>query len=93
MNPADVDSKSTAFDIPAQSKLKQRLILLAALRIGPVSTLHAREVLGVQHPAGRVHELRQQGNSISTVKAWQQDQEGRRHLVASYVLNGGCHHE
>lgn len=82
---------STIFDIPAASKQKQRQVLLAALRTGPVSTLHAREALGVQHPAGRVHELRQQGNHILTMKSWQMDHEGRRHLVASYVLDGGCH--
>lgn len=92
MNPLNVDGNmSPAFVIPANSKQKHRLILLAALRTGPVSTLQAREVLGVQHPAGRVHELRQQGNPIRTVKAWQHDLDGRRHLVANYVLIGGSH--
>lgn len=78
-----------ASDIPDRSKQKQRLQLLAALLLGPVSTLYAREVLGVQNPAGRIHELRQQGNIIRTVKTWQDDLEGRRHLVADYVLDGG----
>lgn len=82
---------SATFDIPTHSKQRQRQVLLAALRLGPVSTLYIREVLGVVHPAGRVHELRQQGYDIRTARAWQHDLGGRRHLVADYVLIGGCH--
>lgn len=48
-----------------QGRAAQRARLLAMLRRGPVSTLEARAV-GIMHPGGRVHELREAGYQIHT---------------------------
>lgn len=67
----------------------QRVRLLAALKIGPVTTLEARQSLNVLHPAGRIQELRDLGYQIVT--HWQTDytSEGHQHRVAKYVLLPG----
>lgn len=70
---------------PAQ-KARQRAAILAALKAAPLSTLDARSRLGVQHVAGRVHELRRQGHRIVTRSCKCFDAEGRPHTVALYVL-------
>ena len=48
-----------------QGRAAQRARLLGMLRRGPVSTLEARAV-GIMHPGGRVHELREAGYQIHT---------------------------
>jgi hypothetical protein len=68
-------------------KAQQRAALLAALSLGPVSTVQAREDLGVLHPAGRVLELRRLGHFIDTVAGSRWDAQGRPHRVAVYVLH------
>lgn len=73
-------------------KARQRSTLLAHLHKGPVSTVRAREELGIGHPAGRVHELRRQGHAIVTRRACVADSQGREHVVASYVLEAGGPH-
>lgn len=77
------------FDPSESVKARQRTALLAALRDGPVSTVHAREVLGVMHPAGRVLELRRSGHAIVTLRRKVVDADGRAHASASYVLRDG----
>lgn len=74
-----------------QFKIRQRLALLTALKSGPVTTLQAREQLGIQHPAGRVLELRESGIYIQTLKTWETDISGKSHLVAQYALGGVQH--
>lgn len=72
--------------IPEDSKARQRCAILKALQEGPLSSIVARESLGVVHPAGRVMELRRQGYPIVTHKAWTHDAEGRQHLAGFYTL-------
>ncbi|WP_151448500.1 helix-turn-helix domain-containing protein [Lacisediminimonas profundi] len=64
----------------------QRARLLDQLRQGPVSTLDARAVLDVMHPAARVMELREQGYQIETLWSREPSPCGRLHRVARYVL-------
>lgn len=70
----------------ANSAAAQRERILVALRRSPLTTLEARRLLDVLHPAARVQELRDRGYQIMT--AWKQDYtaEGRQHRVAQYVL-------
>lgn len=77
------------FDIDGGAKARQRVLILEALREGPLSTLEARERLGVLHPPGRVHELRKAGFAIETRTSTKFDAEGRPHRVGLYVLSEG----
>lgn len=63
--------------------------LLAALRIGSMTTLAARHTLDVLHPAARIQTLREHGHKILTI--WTNDvtTEGYHHRVAKYVLVPG----
>lgn len=64
----------------------QRTSILNHVRnVGPLSTLHAREFLGVMHPAARVMELRKRGEPIVTHWRTETDVTGTRHRVAEYV--------
>ena len=80
----------SAFDIGTDAKAKQRAVILEALRAGPLSTLEARERLGVLHAPGRVLELRRAGFKIETQTGTRFDAEGRRHRVGVYVLASGA---
>lgn len=71
------------------SAASQRARILEALRRGPVSTLAARKLLDVLHPAARVQELRRAGHNIRTHWATEESQKGKPHRVASYVLLPG----
>ncbi|MCL4682421.1 MAG: hypothetical protein KJZ92_14275 [Rhodocyclaceae bacterium] len=64
----------------------QRAALLAALRSGPISSIAARETLGILHPPARIMELRRQGIEIETVWKIEYDSQGRRHRAGIYVL-------
>lgn len=64
----------------------QRLIL-QALQHGPLSTIAAREQLGIQGVASRVLELRRRGWNIETRRRRVTDEHGRKHAVAVYVLH------
>jgi hypothetical protein len=59
------------------SRLSQRQKILEWLRQNPLTTIEARQLLGIMHPAGRVQELRELGYNIITYK---------EHRVARYVL-------
>lgn len=74
------------FDIAADAKAKQRAAVLGALKSGPLSTIAAREQLGIAHPAGRVLELRKGGHAIKTITRTVPDLQGRNHRSAVYVL-------
>jgi len=70
----------------------QRLAILAWLLIRPLSTLQAREELGIMHPGGRVMELRRQGYNILT--HWVVGYTGAvKHRVAQYVLLAKVTHD
>jgi hypothetical protein len=73
--------------IGSGAKARQRRALLVALKAGPVSTIAARDSLGISHPAGRVFELRRLGHGIATTKATILDAAGRPHPCAVYGLS------
>ena len=58
-----------------------------------ITTLQARNELGIMHPAGRIKELRESGSDIATFWQWDADAIGKEHRQAVYVLlsgNGGA---
>ena len=72
------------------SLASQRVKLLAHLQqYGSITTVSARDELGISHPAGRVHELRWLGGfDIQTVGAVAYDIQDRAHRCACYILKG-----
>lgn len=56
---------------------------------GYLTTLYAREQLGIMSPAARVLELRKKGYSIATHWTTSQDMAGTKHREAKYVLMSG----
>jgi Helix-turn-helix domain len=70
----------------SEGRSRQRADVLARLRVEPLSSLQAREDMGVLHCAARVMELRRAGHRIDTVRSQAFDSRGRRHTVARYVL-------
>jgi hypothetical protein len=75
--------------IGAEAKARQRVALLAQLRLGPVSTIEARDCLGIAQPAARVFDLRRLGYRIGTERVKALDAQGRPHTAARYVLTEG----
>jgi len=70
-----------------QSRAMQRVALLQWLQAHQrITTLQARNELGIMHPAGRVRALREVGNDIATYWQWQADATGKKHRQALYVL-------
>lgn len=57
-------------------------------RYGSLSTLDARHLIDVMHPAARVMELRRIGHEIATVWSHETTPEGSKHRVARYHLMG-----
>ncbi|WP_230209701.1 helix-turn-helix domain-containing protein [Solemya velum gill symbiont] len=51
-----------------------------------LSTLFAREELGIMHPAARIMELRQRGHNIITNWQTETDVTGKSHRIAKYIL-------
>lgn len=74
----------------ANDSFVQRQVFLDALRRGPVSSIAARETLGILHPAARVLELRQQGLPIGMNWQTNVDAQGRRHRVGVYLLGAAA---
>lgn len=72
------------------SRSDQGMRLLEALRWFPISTFEARKHLDVMHPAGRVQELREDGNEIETLRYSLPSDIGRPHRIAVYVLRKGA---
>ncbi len=69
------------------SAAAQRTRILQHLHhFGAITTLEARSLLDVLHPAMRVLELRQQGHQITTTWTRELTDCGRKHRVALYVL-------
>lgn len=77
------------------ARARQRTALLGALREGPITSIEARERLGIIHVAGRVMELRRLGHGIETHASSAFDAQGRKHSCARYLLsqNGGAAHD
>ena len=72
--------------ISADGKAIQRAAVLAALREGPLSSVRAREDLGILHVPARIHELRRAGYDIKTLSRVIVDAAGRPHKCAVYLL-------
>lgn len=72
--------------ISAAAKATQCHALLEALKRAPVSTIEAREGLGIVSPPARCYDLRRQGWSIETGRGTVLDAAGRNHTVAIYRL-------
>lgn len=71
------------------SLCSQRARLLKFLEgNGKISTMKAREVLGILHPCGRSKELRAQGHRIETHWIKEADANGVFHRVGLYVYQG-----
>lgn len=81
-------TRATSNDIANNSiAARQRKIILAYLLEGNhLTTIYAREHMGIMHPGGRVLELRDEGRNIRTHWAYERDTAGNKHRIASYVL-------
>ncbi len=71
-----------------ESGAKQRAAILSRLKRGPLTSIDARERMGILAPATRIFELRVQGHQIDTRLCLFNDAQGRRHKVAEYTLRG-----
>lgn len=67
----------------------RKAILRHLIEHGRLTTLKAREELGVMSPAPRILELRAMGHKIITHKRFKRDITGRNHYQAEYVLMTG----
>lgn len=79
----ETHSNSNVSDLSTSA---QRQRLLAALRLGPVTTIGARRDLAVMHPAMRVLELRADGFDIALSWSREADDLGVVHRQGRYVL-------
>jgi len=61
--------------------MSQNELVLARLRIGPVTALDALKELGVFRLAARVHDLREQGHQIHSFPARQNGKEFSRYML------------
>lgn len=69
------------------SSSSQRAAILSYLyEYGSLTTLQARDELGIMSPASRVKELRELGYKIITFWTTSEDRTGTRHREAKYVL-------
>jgi hypothetical protein len=78
--------KSVSEQYRGETGATHRQRVLAALRLGTLSTFEARRYLDVPHPAGRVQELRTAGHDIATLRTTEASENGRPHVIAVYVL-------
>lgn len=78
---------STANHSASQSLPVQRAHLLKWLQgRGRITTLQARNELGIMHPAARIQELRESGYIIETYWQLEADTTGKQHKQGLYVL-------
>ncbi|HAT1846840.1 TPA: helix-turn-helix domain-containing protein [Legionella pneumophila] len=78
------------------SASSQRARLLKFFESIPrISTMEAREVLGILHPGARIMELRKKGYRIDTHWIEESDANGVMHRIGLYVYQGksGGRHE
>ncbi|MBL8451794.1 MAG: hypothetical protein JNK97_03540 [Zoogloea sp.] len=78
------------FEPGETGKARQRFVIYTELLKGAVSTVFARETLGIMSPAARIMELRRQGHKIVTRAGRVVDAAGVSHRSAVYVLVGGA---
>ncbi len=53
-----------------------------------LTTMQARNVLGILHPCGRIMELRRLGYKIDTVRVHAEDSNGVNHRIGMYIFHG-----
>ena len=85
-------NSTTDFTPPDDAIASQKSRLLSALleRADGVSTIYAREELGILSPASRVYDLRWKGGYlIETARYFSIDAQGRKHPNAMYTLRKG----
>lgn len=76
------------------SNARQRQLILEYLREHHrLTTLEARNKLGIMSPAPRVFELRKAGENIVTHYEWQTDAAGGQRWAGVYVLMTGGKNE
>jgi len=74
-------------ELPTTSASTQRAAIVKDLRQhGSITTIYAREVLGIMAPAPRILELRAEGFLIVTHWTTSKDITGTKHREAKYVL-------
>lgn len=78
--------KTTSCNRKSTSAEAQRARLLAALKRGPVDTVHAYRQLDILHVPRRVFELRKAGHFITTSWLWRTTEQGIQHRVGVYQL-------
>lgn len=87
--PKGTTTKKSQIHDSSASAQRQRF-KAALIEFGSVTTIYAREVLGIMSPAPRVQELRAMGLKIITERVDATDNLGvRHHGVARYVLVAG----
>lgn len=70
-----------------QSRAAQQLRLLLFLKEnGAITTLQARQLLSVMHPAGRIKDLKNKGFCIETSWVTDIDSAGATHRQGIYTL-------
>lgn len=80
---------STANKKISQSRADQCTCILKWLQVHKrITTLEARNILGVMHPASRIQELRKAGHNIVTHLQWDTDATGKKHRQGLYLLLG-----
>lgn len=85
-----MNTTENSFTPGETAKARQRAVLFTELLKGKVSTVHAREVLGIMSPAARIMELRRQGHAIITRVGHVVDAAGLSHRSAIYELVEGA---
>ncbi|PHS69130.1 MAG: hypothetical protein COB23_07180 [Methylophaga sp.] len=75
---------------PPTADIDRKKILKHLLEHARLTTLQAREELGIMSPAPRVLELRRLGHNIVTTLTNERDITGRKHRQAEYgYFSGG----
>jgi len=83
-----INDNNTPISLNNKAKAAQCLKILERLKLSPLSTPEARDILHIMHPAGRICDLRKQGWMIETHRCHEATSEGAVSIVAKYVLVG-----
>jgi hypothetical protein len=89
-HPAEQLGSPNTYKLPyGNSTSTQRKRILSYLEKNHrISTMEAREILGILHPGGRIMELRKKGYRIDTHWIEAFDANGGTHKVGLYVYQG-----
>ena len=88
-SPAAMLGNSKSKSLYSNSTSSQRARILEYFSKCPrLSTMKARDELGVLHPCGRVLELRRLGYRIDTLWVRESDNNGVPHRVGLYIFHG-----